>query len=175
MIFSRVTTAARCRGVSGRLGLFSAVIAAGVWACWVEGGDLDVGNTAPRFAVGSGGNTLTLIARAEDCISCGFRDTFVAMRALENATSSTGAKLDVALWIVTSNPKDTVVVRQLLTRQRLVTRIGIIRPTAARAVFKHGKIPAVYLIQDGVVVREWEAGTGGVLVVGRDDFAEALR
>lgn len=171
------TSAAKARPWRGSipLTLLWVVIAGGAWACGGKSSDLDIGSAAPSFIEGSRGNTLALIARVEDCISCGLRDAFVAVRVLEGAVTPSGPGLDVALWIVTSNPSDTIVVRQLLTRQRLILRISVIRPAVAWAVFQSTKIPAVYLIQSGLVVREWEAGPGGDVVVARNDFAEALR
>lgn len=166
-------SARRSRSVGPRTLVWAAVVA-GVLACGGTHGDLDIGNPAPSILGNSGEDRLALIASVEDCISCGFRDTFVAMRALEGAISSTGASLDVALWIVTNDPGDTAAVRQLLTRERLATRLDVVRPASARAVFTRSKIPAVYLIKNQVVVREWEAASGGTIVVARDEFVEAL-
>ena len=175
MVVTSVLSLVRRLRAMGPRALLWAAAAAGLWACGGKEGDLNVGDAVPAALGDSGGTRLALIATIEDCINCGFRDTFVAVRALEAGTSPPDESLDVALWIVTGQPADTTFVRQLLTRERLAMRLRVIQPAAARAVFARTKIPAVYLIRNRVVVREWEATPAGNVAVRRDEFVEALR
>lgn len=142
--------------------------------CRGSGADLNRGDVPPTFTQSRGRWTVALVATIEDCLTCDLRGVFVALRALQGMRTE-GLRPEVVMLAVTGNPQDTLFFRQTLTRERVDGRIERIAPRAARRIFDENRLPAMYLIEDGRVVQEWEPIPGqGRVLIGRGELMDAV-
>ena len=76
---------------------------------------------------------------------------------------------------VNGNPQDTLFFRKTLTRERVDGRIECIAPRAAKRIFDENRLPAMYLVENGRVVQEWERTPDqGRVLIGRDELVDAV-
>lgn len=135
--------------------------------------DLDLSDVAPPVMQLGESATVVIVARLDDCLNCNLRGGFVALRSLQrNSDSALVPK--VVVLLVSRNVLDTLLLRQSLNRERVGARIETISPHGARRIFDEKKLPAIYLIEDGLVVREWESGGLQGVVIGRSEIVDAV-
>jgi hypothetical protein len=91
---------------------------------------------------------------------------------LRRADSTRRPRLTVLL--ITGRSDDTVALASILKRERLMARVQTMTPRDAKKVFDLRKIPAIYLLEKGRVVREWEAQRGAPIAIERNDITKAL-
>lgn len=144
-------------------------------ACQAASADVDFGidDTAP-IEIGAGGSTnLLFVTTLEDCFGCRIQGGFVALRSAQRTGDSAFAPRLTAL-LVARSLDDTLAFSQTLQYERITARIKTMTPREAGRIFDLGRIPAIYLLEDGRVVREWQSGGQTVLVIGRNDITGAV-
>ena len=148
-------------------------IAAVLAGCLGTRADLNRGDMAPTIIQSRGRMTVVLAASVDDCLSCDLRGVFVALRALQGRGTG-GLMPELVVLAVTGNARDTLFFRQTLDRQRVTGRIERIAPRGARRMFDENRLPAMYLIEDGRVVHEWEPiPDQGTVLIGRGELVDA--
>lgn len=170
---------AQCAASPGLLGRLTALkwivfpIAAASSGCSGPGANLSRGDSAPPLMQSSERVTIVLAAGVDDCLNCSLRGVFVALRAIQR-TGGGDLAPEVLVVAVTRSARDTLVFRQMLTKQRVAGRIERVAPQAARRMFDETMLPAMYLIADGRVVQEWKPiANHGIVEIGRNDLVDA--
>ncbi len=105
-------------------------------------------------------------------LNCHLRDVFSALRALQRKADGAPAP-ELVVISVTRNALDTLVFRHSLNNERVAGRIKTLLPRSASRSFDERKLPAMYLIEEGRVLREWESRGGQRIVIGRNEIIEA--
>lgn len=139
--------------------------------CQRPSGDVDIGDQLPVSTQARGLNGVVLVTRVDDFVDCQMQDAAVALRA---AHAVDGGVSSLTVLVVTRNTADTLAARRALERQRLAPRIEAVSPSEAMRVLDMSKVPAIYLVEDGIVVEEWEPDIDGRLQIQRDAIREAL-
>lgn len=171
---ARRTDALRVPGRLKTLKRIMPVIAAVLAGCLGTRADLNRGDVPPTIMQSRGRMTVALAASVDDCLSCDLRGVFVALRALQGRGTG-GLMPELVVLAVTGNERDTLFFRQTLNRQRVTGRIERIAPRAARRIFDENRLPAMYLIEDGRVVQEWEPiPDQGRVSIGRGELIDAV-
>lgn len=142
-------------------------------ACQPADGDLDIDDLGPTEMHDGGSISVSLVTTLDDCFSCQIQGGFVALRSVQRARDNALAPRLTAL-LVTRSLDDTLALSRVLKRERITARIQAMTPREARKIFDLGKIPAIYLLENGRVVREWEASSQAAIVIGRNDIRDAV-
>lgn len=116
---------------------------------------LRVGFPAPDAMQLDGRYALVVVGSVEDCLSCDLLGLFVALRALQHARTTATAP-EVRFLAVSNRVSDTLYFRRTLSRERVEGRITTLPQRAASRLFVPERLPAMYLIDHGVVVAAWE-------------------
>ncbi len=119
------------------------------------GRELRVGSPAPDVMQLDGRYALVIVGSVEDCLSCDLLGLFVALRALQHSHVTTAAP-EVRFLAVSNRVSDTLYFRQTLSRERVEGRITTLSQRAASRLFVPERLPAMYLVDRGVVVAAWE-------------------
>jgi hypothetical protein len=140
-------------------------------ACRSQPVDVKVGDPAPLRTQAGGHATVLFVTGLDDLLDCPFQDALVALRSAQRAGANGAA---VTALLVTRNAGDTLAFSRALQRERISPRIETISPAEARRSFDLARIPAIYLIEDGRVAREWEQLDRTVPAIRRNEIADAL-
>lgn len=133
------------------------------------------GETLRLDAASEDAITAIVALRPSDCLSCSLFGAYVALRALQRTVREAPVPTVVVLAI-TDHPRDTLVVRQTLTRERLDARIEVVARREAARTYDPDALPAVYLTSQGRVIRTWVPTRGGRrATIGRDAIRDAAR
>ena len=76
--------------------------------------------------------------------------------------------------LVTRELNDTLALSAILKRQRIIARIKTMTPGEAIRILDPDRLPAIYLLKDGRVVRKWEAYKGTAVHIERNEIFEAF-
>lgn len=159
---------------SGRMRSIATAIVMMASGCLGTRADLNPGDPVPALMQLNGRITVMLTATVDDCLSCALRDVFVAVRTLQ-ARRSGNPKPEVLVLAVAHETRDTLVFRRTLTQERVTARIQRIVPRDAASIMDLDKQPAMYLINDGRIIQEWEPSANRrVLIIQRSELVGAV-
>jgi len=129
----------------------------------------------PSYVATADSETSVVVAiRASDCLTCSLFDGFAALRQAQ-LTERAGPRVDILVAVVSDNAADTLQVRRVLLRERLVAHLKVVAPRAARHL-PGTALPTIYLVQGRRILRQWSAPrSGAAIVVGRSEIIDALR
>ena len=137
------------------------------------GKELRVGDVAPAEIGVDSSTNLLLVTTSEDCFSCRIHHGFVALRTALRAEGFGGVPRVTALLVVGPR-EDTVSLSNSLENERIAAQIKTISSKRAKTFFDLERLPAIFLVDQGRIVREW-TGLGWVGAdVRRTDIADAL-
>ena len=143
-------------------------------ACLGPGADLSPGDVAPGAMRSGGRLTVALVARVGDCLSCDLRGIFTAVRALQRSDLGTHMP-ELVVVAVTQESRDTLAFRRTLKIERVMGRIERVSLRTAKGFLDENKLPAMYLIEDEQVLREWErTPERGTVMIGRNELLDAV-
>jgi hypothetical protein len=132
--------------------------------------DLGVGDRVPVELGVDESVHLMFVTTFEDCFSCRIQGGYVALRSTQ-LPDADRPPVPITALLITRDEADTLAFGHALADERIVARIRVVTPRQAAKVFDLSRIPAIYLLAGGHVMREWEAG-GPVL--GRNDISVAV-
>ena len=132
---------------------------------------LHAGDAAPRELGASDSTDLLFVTTAAECFGCRIQGGFVALRAAQRTAGDIWAPRLTAL-LVARGSDDSLAFSRTLEYERIVAQIKVMTREQASRIFDLDRIPAIFLIEKGRVVREWESV--GRRALGRDDITDAL-
>lgn len=147
-----------------------AVLAGGCTGVPEPSGELHVGSPAPEVMQVVGRSALVIAGSVDDCLSCDLRGLFVALRALQHSHTAVPAPA-VLFLAVSDRVSDTLYFRQTLRRERVEGSITAVPPRAVSTLFVADRLPAMYLLNHGVIVAAWEPSLDHrIVAIERDEL-----
>lgn len=132
--------------------------------------ELRVGSPAPEVMQLEGRAAIVIAGSVDDCLSWDLLGLFVALRALQHSRA-TAPTPEVIFLAVSNRASDTLYFRQTLRRERVEGRITTVPPRAVSRLFVPDRLPAMYLLDHGVIVAAWEPSLEHrVVTIERDEL-----
>ena len=133
---------------------------------------LKTGDKVPQALVGTVDRGLLFVTTVEDCFSCRIQGGFVALRAVQRGADTALAGTVTAV-LISRKASDTAAFLQVLQNERIKARVVHIAPGKAQDYFAQERVPAIWLVAGGRILREWVPTKRGGVALERNDILHA--